>query len=198
MADQIRDLIQKIHEEGVKAAEEKARQIEAEAQEKAAAIIAKARQQADGLLAEVHQKDKKLKESTQTLLKQAARDMLLDLRKEIFAMLEEIVNVRVHEALGHLEIAKLIIALVRQADVSKGGIVISLAKEDLKKLENSVLAELKEGLKKGVVLKASDEISAGFIISYDAGKSHFDFTDKALAEYISSQVKPKLAEILKG
>ncbi|PIW68507.1 MAG: V-type ATP synthase subunit E, partial [Candidatus Omnitrophica bacterium CG12_big_fil_rev_8_21_14_0_65_42_8] len=52
--------------------------------------------------------------------------------------------------------------------------------------------------KKGIVVRASDEISVGFTISFDAGKSQYDFTDKALAEYIGVYLKPKLSEILKG
>ena len=79
----------------------------------------------------------------------------------------------------------------------KGGIVISLGKEEFQKLEKTLLSELKDEVKKGVTLKSSDEIGAGFIISFDAGKSHFDFTDKALAQYLGGYLKPAIAELLK-
>jgi vacuolar-type H+-ATPase subunit E/Vma4 len=46
-------------------------------------------------------------------------------------------------------------------------------------------------------VQPSEDISSGFIISYDQGKSYFDFSDKALAEYIAGYLKPQLSEILK-
>jgi vacuolar-type H+-ATPase subunit E/Vma4 len=45
-------------------------------------------------------------------------------------------------------------------------------------------------------LRPAEEISGGFTISFDDGKSCYDFTDKALAEYIGIYLKPKLNQIL--
>jgi len=46
------------------------------------------------------------------------------------------------------------------------------------------------------VLTSGEEISGGFTISFDSGKSCYDFTDKALADYIGTYLKPKLNQIL--
>lgn len=198
MAEEIRDLIEKIHEEGVKAAEEKARQIEAEARKKADVIIQKAKEVAEALINQAKEKNARLQDSTNALLKQASRDALINLKKEILNILDKVVLNRVKEALKPDELGSIITALVKCAEKkSQDEIVISLNSQDLGKLQKALLSELKDHLKKGIVFKAADDISAGFIISYDSGKSHYDFTDKALAEYISSQVKPQLAEILK-
>ena len=66
----------------------------------------------------------------------------------------------------------------------------------LEKLEKGFLQELKEKVKSGITLKSTADISGGFTISFDSGKSHLDFTDHALAEYLSNYLKPKLKEIL--
>ena len=47
-----------------------------------------------------------------------------------------------------------------------------------------------------VVCREVQDIRAGFVISYDGGKSQWDFSDKALAEYIGSCLNPKLNVIL--
>ena len=47
-------------------------------------------------------------------------------------------------------------------------------------------------MEKKIILKPAEEISGGFTISFDNGKSCYDFTDKALAEYIGTYLKPKL------
>ena len=72
-----------------------------------------------------------------------------------------------------------------------------LKEQDKIKLEGHFLNKLKGELKKGIELRGQADIQAGFIISFDSGKSHFDFSDKALAQYLGSYVKPKVAEILR-
>lgn len=196
MAEELKDLIEKIQQEGVKAAQDQARQIEDEARKQADAIIEKAKAQAQNLIAEAEDKISRMEESTKASLDQVGRDIMLSLRKEINAMLDRLIVLQVREALSPEELAKIITLLIKDYH-GKDDITIMLKKEDLEKIEKSFLAKLKEETKKGVVLKPSEDILGGFIISYDSGKSHFDFTDKALAEYIGKYLKPKLAQILK-
>lgn len=189
--EDLKGLIDKINEEGVKAAEEKAAEILSHARKDAEAVIAKARSEAAKLGADAKDKNAKTEEATRALLKQAARDTLINLKKEIDAALQKVIIARVREALSADEISKAINSLIK--DLTKeehAKVVVSL--------ESAILNQLKDEIKKGITFKASDDISAGFIISYDNNKSHFDFTDKALAEYIGSHLKPKLAEILNG
>jgi len=76
-------------------------------------------------------------------------------------------------------------------------ITVFLKEEDVQVLEKNFLNKLREETKKKIMLRPAEEISGGFTISFDNGKSCFDFTDKALAEYIGTYVKPKLHQILK-
>ncbi|MFC1675344.1 hypothetical protein ACFL1K_05625 [Candidatus Omnitrophota bacterium] len=140
-----------------------------------------------------------MQDGTRVELEQSGRDMLLALKREINAMLERLVSIRLREALNPQEMARIIASLIRSnGEKEKANIVVSLKKSDLAALEKGLLGELKQAAKSGITLKASEDIRAGFIISYDGDKSHFDFTDQGLAEYIGSYIKPKLAEILKG
>ncbi len=132
-------------------------------------------------------------------LAQASRDMLISLRKEIAAMLDKIVASHVHKALEHGELANIILALVREhGKEAEADIVVTMKKDDLDKLGRGFLVELRDEMKKGITLGSSDDIQGGFMISYDSGKSYYDFTDKAIAKYISYGLRPKLAEILSG
>jgi len=198
MAEELKGLIEKIQEEGIKAAEEKAREIEESARDKAAGTIEKAKLKAEALIEEAKENVLRMEGSARADLKQAGRDLMISLKKEISAMLDKIIVSHVHRALTAEELAKIIVALVegRVDKGAEGHIVISLKKEDLEHLERGFLSELKNEIKKGVTLKSSDEIDGGFLISYDSGKSYYDFTDKALARYISVSLRPKLAEIL--
>ncbi len=198
MAEELKNLIEKIQEEGVKAAEEKAMAIKNEARHTAQAVIEKARQEARAIIADAKEKAAREEGVGRLSLKQAGRDTIIALRKEIAAALDKVVASSVKEALGPLELVKILSMLIaEQGQKRQEGIIISLSKEDAQKIEKGFLGSLTQELKKGITLKVSEDIQAGFLISFDDGLSHFDFTDKALADYLGSYVKPKLAEMLK-
>lgn len=195
MTEDIRSLIEKIQAEGIQAAGDKARAIEDQAKKQAQDIIDKAGKEAEKLLREAKDRIAQIEQSTQVSLKQAGRDLLLALRKEINATLDKIILSSVHQALSVDELARIISSLIKDYR-GKEEVIISLKKEDAEKLEKGFLSKLKEELKKEIVLRSAADILGGFIISYDAGKSHFDFTDKALVEYIGAYIRPKLTQLL--
>lgn len=197
MAEELKALIEKIQEEGVRAAESKAADIERRASATAAEIVAKARKEADRIISDAKDKAARMEESGHATLRQAGRDLILTLRKEINATLERIVASHVHKALSPDELADMITAALKECHRDeKHEIVIMLRKEDLERLEKGFMNELRAELKKGMTLKAADDIRGGFMISYDSGRSYYDFTDKSLAHYLATALKPGLADIL--
>ena len=197
MAEEIRDLIEKINQEGIKAAEEKAHNIEAAAQQRADDILAHAMRESEEMIAAAKDRIRRDDEKGKILLNQAGRDLLLSLRKEINAMLGRIVVSEIQQALTPEALFKLLSEVVRNYSAGEiSDITVSLNKEDLEILEKNFLHKLKEETKKKIILSPSEEISGGFTISFDSGKSCYDFTDKALAEYIGTYLKPKLNQIL--
>ena len=199
MAEDIKNLIEKIQQEGIKIAEDKAKEIEARARKEAGRILQEAQDKAEKLSSDANERISKMQEKKKTLLAQAGRDLLLVLRKEINASLDKLVGLEVKNTLTPDLLTKIISELIKgYSGKSEGQIAVSLRKEDLELLEKGLLHKLQEEVKKGLTLKAGDDIQAGFVISYDGGKSQCDFSDKALAEYIGAYLKPKLAELLKG
>ncbi len=198
MAEDLKGLIEKIHEEGVKAAENKAKDIENEAKLRAQAIVDKAEKNAEKIIAEAKDEVAKIEKSGEASLKQAGRNLIISLKKEIESLLNKLIMLEIREELSPQVMTKIITTLIKNyKDKEKADIIISLGKEDLKKMEKGFLKKLKSEVKKGITLKARDDIRAGFVISYDNGKSHYDFTDKALTEYIGLYLRPKLRDILK-
>ncbi|MDD1700092.1 MAG: hypothetical protein LUQ04_04780 [Methanoregula sp.] len=197
MAEEIRDLIEKINQEGIRAAEEKAQNIEAEAKQRADDILAQARLEAEEMIAAAKDRIYREDEKGKILLAQAARDLLLSLRKEINAMLGRIVVSEIQPVLTPEALFKLLSEVVRNFGAGENNdITVLLNKEDMETLEKNFLYKLREETKKRIILRPAEEISGGFTISFDYGKSSYDFTDKALAEYIGTYLKPKLNQIL--
>ncbi len=196
MTEDIKGLLEKIQKEGIQAAEAKAKEIEGLALKKAEAIIQEAKLQAGQIVAAAKEETSRAEEGAKIALKQASRDMLLSLRKEINAMLERLITSHIQQTLKADELAKIILSFVKEhSGENKEDIVISLAKKDIERL-SGFIEELKHTAKKNIIVKPSEDMQGGFIISFDAGKSEFDFSDKALAEYIVLYLKPKLSEIL--
>ena len=197
MPEEIRDLIDKINQDGIRAAEEKAREIEAAAKQRADEVLDRARLDAEKIVAVAHERIRREEESEKTLLAQAGRDLLLSLRIEIIAMLRRIMVSDIREALTPEALSRLLSDVIRhQSAGEKGDIVVFLKKEDLEALEKNFLQRLREETMKKIVLKPAEEISGDFVISFDSGRSCHDFSDKALADYIGRYLKPKLQGIL--
>ncbi len=198
MAEDLKGLIEKIHEEGVKAAENKAKDIESEAKLRAQAIVDKAEKNAEKIIAEAKNEVARIEKSGEASLKQAGRNIIISLKKEIESLLNKLITLEVREELSPQVMTKILATLIKNyKDKEKADVIVSLGKEDLKKMEKGFLKKLKNEVKKGITLKARDDIRAGFVISYDSGRSHYDFTDKALTEYIGLYLRPKLRDILK-
>lgn len=198
MAEDINQLIEKIQQEGIQVAEEKAREIESQAKKDAGQLIEKAKSEAQKIILEAEDKIRRLEETAKASLSQAGRNTLISLREDINGLLNKVLILTIGQALQAQELSGILHSLISESvKQNKSSILISVSKEDLEKLEKTFLSGLKEELKKGITIRALEDITAGFLISYDAGKSHFDFTDKALAGYIGGYLKPKLAELLK-
>ena len=197
MAEEIKSLIEKIQQDGIKAAEEKAREIEDQAKKDADLILKNARVETERLLSGAKDNLAKMEQSQKALLAQAGRDFMLGLKKEINAMLERLILQEIQGSITPGAMADILGHIIKeQAKPGKEDIIVTLKKEDLDKLEKNFLARLKEEAKKGIVLKPSEEVRTGFLISFDNAKSYFDFSDQALSEYIGTYLKPKLAELL--
>lgn len=200
MSQQVQELIDKIKTEGLKAADQKAQEIEGQAQKNAQKIIEEAKQEAQQMIARAKQEAQKIQTSAQTSLQQASRDMLISLRKEIGRVLQRIVAARVGDVLTTQNLASMITEVAKKAvegDQVAGGLDVAVSAHDLKELREGFLAQLQKEIKKPILLKASDDIGKGFVISFDQGKSNFDFTDAGLADYLGSYLNEQVAALLK-
>lgn len=198
MTENIKELIEKINQEGVQLAQEKAGQIEDQARQKAKEILEKAKQEKEEIIRLAQKEAQDTSEKQKALLAQAGRDFLLVLRQEINALLDKLVLQQVHQALEPDTLSKILSMIIKESCLGKDKEVVILISHDaFARLGESFLTKLKEEARKGITLRADDGISAGLVMSFDAGKSQFDFSDKALAEYIITFLKPKLKEVFK-
>jgi len=67
----------------------------------------------------------------------------------------------------------------------------------MEKIKDTCMSKLKDKVKAGVEFRPSPNINAGFFISFDKGKSYFDFSDEGLLEALSAYLNPELAKLIR-
>jgi len=200
MTQNIQDLITKIKTEGVEASQKEAQRIEAQARQKAEASVAQAKAQAEQILAQAKTEQARLEAATRATLKQAARDTVLSLREEISRLLKRVVALQVKESLKPEQMTGLLTEVVRAYVLQNPGtadIRVSLPGKDAKAFSDGAIKKLQDELKVSITLEAADHLSAGFLISFDKGKSSFDFSDESLTSYMTAFVNAEIAKLLK-
>ena len=200
MSEKLKALLEKINQEGVRQAEENARAIESKAKADAEKIVQDARSQAEKIIGDAKGSAIKTKRSGEIALKQASRDLILALKDEIKKIFNKVVTGETVKVMSQKNMADILKGLI-ESYVSKDGetsdIKVLLKKEDLDNLRKTLISKLKDMLKKGIEFKPSPTINAGFEISFDKGKSFFDFTDEGLTEVLCAYLNPELARLLK-
>lgn len=199
MEIQLQELIDQIKKDGVEAAQSEADAILAAARAEAESIIADAKQQADKLISDAKSETQRMVKSGEDAILQAGRNLLLSFRESIARELRIILNQKVGAVYTseHLTalIAKTIECWAEKSDTEELAVILNT--EDLKALEEAVLAELKDKIQKGITLKASDSFDGGFRIAKNGEDAFYDYSQEAVVDMLSKYLSPKVAQILK-
>lgn len=197
MEVELKNIIEKIKEEGVGEAEKKAKDITGKAELKAQEILRSAEAERDEILKNAKQGAEKLKNNGEESLRQASRDVLLSLRKSIVTLFDSVIKQDIQDQFKPEMLKDIIIRVVENSAKEKVfDVEVLLNEKDKTKLENVLLAGLKEEFKKGVTLKVSPNVEYGFRIGEKEGNSYYDFTDEAILEAFKTYLNPKMVQIL--
>lgn len=193
----LKNLIDKIKQDGVKEADAQAKKIIAEATEKAKAIIKDADNKKAESIKEAGLRAKDFQAQAEKALKQSARDVLLTLRGRVTEFFERVVKQKTSEALKIEVLQEIIISAVnnfrKDTDLD---IEVLVSKKDREKLEKTLFNSLSKEAKDHLTLSESKGIEAGFRIGENGKGSYFDFTDDAISEAFTRYLNPKLVEML--
>ncbi|MDP2910746.1 MAG: hypothetical protein Q8N76_00160 [Candidatus Omnitrophota bacterium] len=200
MPENLKGLLEKINQEGIKSGEQKAMVIEDKARIGAEKILTDAKKLADEIIQKAKLEAEKTMVSANLSVKQASRDLLLALKEDIRKMLSKIIAGEINKSLSDEEIAGILAGLIDKYTEKNGkadDIKVLVKKENLEKIKDTLISKLKDKVKSGVEFRPSPNINAGFSISFDKGKSYFDFSDEGLLETLCGYLNPELAKIIK-
>ena len=199
MEIQLQELIEQIKKDGVDEAQSQAEAIIESAKAEAKKIIADAQAQADKMIADAKSENEKAVKSGEDALRQAGRNLLISFRESVSKELNAIVGENVKAVYSSDDLAKLIAEVVKSwTDKPEAeDISVILNSNDLAKLEEALLAELKSKMAGGITLKANDNFDGGFRIAANNGTVYYDYSAEAVTDMLSNYLSPKVTALLK-
>ena len=174
---QIQDLVSSIRKEGIDAANSESERIIADAKAKAETIVADAKAEAKSTKELSEKEIGILRESAAVSAEQAKRDAMISFKKEIQAEFEKILSAKISEQFSDEALGRLIRAVVEGEDVSKYTAEVSSVSDGLK-------AALAEEIKKGLTIRPTKSVSAGFRIAANDGSGYFDCSDEEVMQML--------------
>ncbi len=199
MEIQLQELIEQIKKDGVETAEAQATAILETAKAEAKKIIADANAQADKILFDAKNKNERTVKSGEDAIRQAGRNLLISFRESVVKELNAIIGENVSSVYSSDALSQLIVKAV-ECWLSKPeatDISVILSSDDLAKLEDTLLEELKTKILTGVTLKANENFDGGFRIAVNGDGAYYDYSKEAVTDMLSSYLSPKITALLK-
>ena len=194
---QLKELIDTIQRDGVDKARQESETLLRQAREQAGAIVAAAQGQADALLAKARQEQERTERSGRESLKQASRDLMLGVRKQLEALFSALLKEKSRKALEDKEITAAIAAMIANwAPDRRDKIEILLPQKHFDPLAKALRGALADKLAAGIEIKASAEVASGFRVSEKDGHAYYDFSAESIAESLALFLNPVLAGIV--
>ena len=199
MEIQLQALIDQIKRDGVEAAAVEAESVLKAAKAEAEKIIADARSEAEKILINAKNENDRMVKSSEDAIRQAGRNLLISFRESVTKELKAIVSENVTAVYSSESFAQLVVKAVEgwANKPDADDISVILNSEDLKALEDTLLAGLKEKMTKGITLKANDNFDGGFRIAVNNGGAYYDYSSEAVVDMLSNYLSPKVTAILK-
>lgn len=194
---QLKELIDAIRREGVDKARQEGDALLARARAEADGIVADARARAEALLAAARQEQERLERSGRESLRQASRDLMLKVRKQLEAVFAALLREKSRDALMDREIAAAIAAMISNwTPELQARIEVQLPKKQFDSMAKALHAALAGKIASGVEIKASAEVENGFRVAEKNGQAFYDFSAASIAENLSVFLNPFMAGIV--
>ena len=201
MAEQLQGLLEKLHGEGVKKAEEERAVIVAKAKADAEAALKAAKDEAAKIRADAEADAQKTKEKAEATIRQIARDIVINLENELGSRLKACVKNLVGAALTPALMAEIVKTMLQASAAKQGSepkLELILPPNRLEELQQQLLQCLAADLKEKPEFFKGLDFSAGLKLGFKGDDVFFDFSDGAITEIIVAYAGPRLAAILSG
>lgn len=167
----IQDLVQSIKHDGIEEAKKEADSVVDAAKLQAQEIIEAAKKEAAKILDDANREI----ESSKALVKQAERDAVLSIKKELESQVSKILEAEVSKAMSGDALVKVIVAALNGDDPAKYTVEIATVTDGLK---NGLAKEIEKGLELKPVKGASIKLAL------KDGSGYYDFSETEIVNLL--------------
>jgi V/A-type H+/Na+-transporting ATPase subunit E len=194
---QLKELIDTINRDGVDKVRQESESLLRQAGAKADEIVAAARVQAAALLANARQEQERLEHSGRESLKQASRDLLLGVRKQLENLFSTLLKEKTLAALKEEEITAAIAAMISKwTPERQDKLELLLPQKQFDSMAKALRKAIADKIASGIEIKAAAEVTSGFRIAEKDGQSYFDFSAESIAANLALSLNPIMAKIM--
>lgn len=194
---QLKELIDTIQREGVDKARQESESLLKQARAQADELVSAARARADELLAGTRREQERLERAGRESLQQAARDLMLKVRKQLETLFAALLKEKAGKALGDKEIMAAIATLIANwTPGHQDEIEVLLPKERFDPMAKALRQALASRIAAGIEIRASADVTDGFRISEKDGNAYYDFSAASIAENLAVSLNPVMAGIV--
>lgn len=199
----VEKLIEKLRNEGIKAGEDQAQKVMAEAEKKAQEMLAGARAEADEYLTRARADIEKERKGAHEALQLALRDAILEMKERLISRFNAQVRRLIEKDISGTDFLKQLILIVAgratppkneriEILLSSGG---EMKNEELDSFINTVSREM---LREGVELKPATHDDPGIRVRLSDKETEIDLTDKAISDLILRHLASRFRQIIEG
>ena len=200
MAEELQSLLEKIHRNGIEKATAERDEMLKNAQKEAEAIVAAAKEEAAKLRKAAENDAEALKKRAESAIRQAARDILLDLKSELKKRLEAVVRNRVDEALSADFMAGLVADIAKSVMLdpakSAASLEVMVAPAKCEEMTAKLAAAVGADMVDRISVFPNSAAGRGLKISVEGDQVFFDFSDATLTEMVCAYAGSKISAVL--
>jgi V/A-type H+-transporting ATPase subunit E len=168
-----------------------------QAKAQAEGIVAAAREQAEALLVNARREQERLEHSGRESLKQASRDLLLSIRKQLEALFSALLKEKSREALEDREITAAIAAMIANwTPERQDKIKLLLPQNQFDSMAKALRNALAGKIAAGIEIKAAADVVNGFRVAEKDGHAYYEFSAESIAESLSQFLNPAMADVV--
>ena len=202
MDDKIKEITEKLYQEGVAKGEARAQEIITEAQEKADALLRAAQDEAARIVDDARKQADELKRATAAEIKMSAGQAMNALKQQIIdALLLEVVDKPLTAVLSDPTTLTHFLTLILQNWNQQSGhltLDVLLPERNREDLDRALRSALQAELARGMRLGFIRGIKAGFQIQPQGSTFKISLTDEDFKVFFKEYLRPKTRELLFG
>ncbi len=197
MENKLRELTEKIYNEGIEKAKADAVTIIEDAQNQAEIILKNAQTEASEIISKAQANSKEIKRNAESEIKLASKQSISKLKQQITDLLmANTVGQPVKDTLKDKEFIGSLISKI--AESFNNNIELSLPETDKDKIGDYFINRTKAELMKGVDINFDGNIKSGFRISPKGENYTISFTDEDFANYFKGFMRLRTIKLLFG